>query len=157
MQVIQVFIEKILRKHGVDSTKDFYLKLSMPSHFDLVIERIEELILVGHYQDETADIGDPIFVFDFNGGKWYPLGLKQPSGDTVVSYFENGKRMVNPVTIKQFWLLQKGFTRKIRQQEWFENGVKVQTGLICEVMFIEKGSPNPMKDLSEYSNPDDEK
>jgi hypothetical protein len=143
MQVLQVYAEKILRKHGIDSTKDFYLKLHLPPpHIDLLMERSNDAILVGN---EGIS-----FIFDFNNGTWFPLGFHCRDEVVVCSFFENGKRLVYPDTIKRFWMLQKIFTRNIRVNGYFENGVVVQNG----IGIVSDIKPNPIKDLSEYSRPE---
>ncbi len=144
MYVLLIYAKKLLGKAKI-STKDFYLKLSLPPHPDLLIERYENLTLVGN--DEIS------FVFD-NG---FPLGFTYKGKDTVCSYYENCVRKVNPITIKQFWILQKDFTRTIREQG-FENASVVQNGIgvVSEIRFIGKNESNPMKDLSEYSKPESE-
>ncbi len=63
--------------------------------------------------------------------------------------------MVNPITIKKFWILQKRFTRNIREEGWFENGVVVQNAFVDEIKLIGKNEPNPVRDLSEYSKPEE--
>ena len=151
---LKTLTEKILLKHGIDSSKDFYLKLSMPPYVDLVMEREGDIIIIGHYRKDNGDtISDPVLVFSYNQDKWLPLGIEQVLGDTVCAYFENGKRIVYEDRIKEFKTFQRMFAKNIREQGWEKNGVKVQSGLVCGVMFIEKGSPNPMRDISEYANP----
>ena len=147
MYVAQIFIEKILRKHNIDTSKDFYLKLSLSSHPDLVMLKSDEIVLVGN--DEIS------FVFEFNNGQWFAKGYTFKGEDTVVSYYENGMRKVNPYTIMRFWILQKRFTMYIREQGWFENGLAVQNAIVDEVKLIEKNEPNPMRDISEYSKPEE--
>jgi hypothetical protein len=150
MQVLQAVIEKILRKHGIDSTKDFYLKIHLPPpHLDLLMERSNDVILVGNE--------GIYFVFDYNGGTWFPSGFHYDGEDIICSFFNNGKRLVYPDTIKRFWMLQKIFTRNLRVNGYFENGVVIQEGIgtVTDFRLIEKDEPNPMKDLSEYSKPED--
>ena len=153
---LKTITEKILLKHGIDSSKDFYLKLSLPPHLDLVMERESDIIIIGHYREENGDtISDPVLVFSYDNSEWLPLGMEQVLGDTVCAYFENGKRIVYQDRVKEFQTFQRTFVKAIREQGWEKNGVKVQSGLVCSVMFIEKGSPNPMKDISFYANPNE--
>lgn len=154
---IQTLAEKILKKHNLDYTKDFYLKLSMPPYQDLTMGREDDIIIIGHYRKENGDtISDPVLVFSYNQGEWLPLGIEQELGDTICAYFENGKRIVYEDRIEEFRAFQKTFAKNIREQGYLENGLRVQSGLVCGVMFIEKGSPNPMRDLSEYSKPNEQ-
>lgn len=153
---IQTIVGKLLRKHEVDVSKDFYLKLTMPPYMDLVIQRNEDIVAVGHYIEQNGDlIGDPVLVFSYNQGKFLPYGIEQVLGDTICAYFDNGKRVVYQDRIKEFNAFQKMFALNLKEQGWLKNGKKVQSGLVCGVMFIEKGSPNPMGDLSEYANPNE--
>jgi hypothetical protein len=58
---IQNIVEKILAKHNIDPTKDFYLMLTMFPYMDLVLERNGDITLVGHYREENGDvISDPV-------------------------------------------------------------------------------------------------
>jgi len=147
MYVVQAFIEKILRKHNIDTAKDFYLKLSLPPHPDLVMLKSDDIVLVGN--------DDISFILEFNQGQWFAKGYTYKGEDVIVSYHENGIRKVNPYTIQRFWILQKRFTRSIREQGWFENGVVVQNAIVDEIKLIGKNEPNPMKDISEYANPNE--
>ncbi len=74
---IQSITEKILSKHNIDSTADFYLKLSMQPYMDLVIERNGNIILVGHYREENGDlISDPVLALEDICGYWHPLRIE---------------------------------------------------------------------------------
>ena len=153
---IKTIVGKLLRKHEVDVSKDFYLKLTMPPYMDLVIQRNEDIVAVGHYIEHKGElIGDPVLVFSCVQNEWLPLGIEQFTGDTICAYFDNGKRVVYQDRIKEFNAFQKMFALNLKEQGWLKNGEKVQSGLVCGVMFIEKGSPNPMGDLSEYANPNE--
>jgi len=141
---IQTIIEKILRKHNVDVSKDFYLKLRMPPYLDLSMERNGDIVMVGHYIEQNDDlISDPVLVFDYNNGEWLAYGIEQVLGDTACAYFDNGKRVVYEDRIKEFKTFQKMFAKNIQEQGWEKNGVKVQTGLICQVMIVGKDEQNP--------------
>ncbi len=150
---LKIIIEKILLKHGIDSSKDFYLKLSLPPYQDLVMERDGDIIIIGHYRKENGNtFSDPVLVFSYNQGNWHPLGMEQELGDTICAYYENGKRIVYQDRIKEFETFQRTFAKNLKEQGWIKKGLRVQSGLVCGVMFIEKGSPNPMRDISEYAN-----
>ncbi len=124
---IQSIIEKILLKHNIDPTADFYLKLSMPPYMDLVLERNGNTILVGHYREENGDlISDPVLAMEDENGYWYPLRIELWCGDTICSFWENDKRMIIPGNIKEFKSFQRMFARNIREQGWLENGAKVE-------------------------------
>lgn len=153
---LQSIAEKILLKHGIDASKDFYLKLTMPPYLDLVMAREDDIIIIGHYRKINNDtISDPVLVFSCVQDKWLPLGIEQELGDTVCAYFENGKRIIYEDRIKEFRAFQRMFSKNLREQGWEKNGVKVQSGLVCGVMFIEKGSLNPMRDIGKYANPNE--
>ncbi len=126
---IQTISEKILRKHGIDpDAHEFYLKLSMTSYDDLVIEKEGTQVLVGHYYKHPSGdlISDPVLAFDYNQGYWFPVRIEQMLGDTVSSYMENGKRMIYPARIKEFKSFQRMFARNIREQGWLEKGVMIE-------------------------------
>ena len=126
---IQKITEKILQKHNIDPSVDsYYLKLSMPSYDDLVIEKEGEQILVGHYYHHPSGdlISDPVLAFDYNGGYWYPVRVEQILGEVTCSYIEDGKRMIYPDKIKEFKSFQRMFARNIKGQGWLENGVRIK-------------------------------
>lgn len=153
---IQNIIEKILKKHNIDASKDFYLKLTMPPYIDLVLERNGDIVLVGYYIEQNGDlISDPVLAMFVLGKQWYPLRIEQILGDITCAYYGKGKYYIHQNRVKGFLSFQRMFAKNIREQCWLENGVKVQTGLVCEVMFIGKDAPNPMKDLSCYAKPND--
>lgn len=158
---LQNITEKILRKNGINpSAHTYYLKLSMPYFDDLVIERVEEQVLVGHYYHHPSGdlIPDPILAFDFNQGYWYPVRIEQILGEMTCSYVENGKRMVYPDKIKEFRSFQKMFARNIKLHGWLEKGNPIQEAIVCDVFFISKDAPNPFvmgNCFSDYSDPRD--
>ncbi len=124
---IQHIVEKILLKHNIDPTADFYLKLSMPPYTDLVIERNGNTILVGHYREENGDlISDPVLAMEDDNGYWYPVRIEQWCGDTICSFWENEKHMIIPGNIKEFKSFQRMFARNIKDQGWLGNGVEVK-------------------------------
>ncbi len=124
---IQNIVEKILQKHGIDATKDFYLKLSMPPYMDLVLERNGSIILVGHYHIQEGDlISDPFLALEDMNGYWYPVRIEQWCSDTICSYWEDDKLMIYPERVKEFKSFQRVFARNIKEQQWLEDGVKVE-------------------------------
>jgi hypothetical protein len=122
---IQNIVEKILAKNNIDSTKDFYLKLTMPPYMDLVLERNGDIILVGHYREENGDlISDPVLAME-GGEIWSPIRIELWCGDTICAFYEDEKRMIYPERVKEFRAFQRMFARNIREQGWLENGEKV--------------------------------
>lgn len=77
---IQNIVEKLLAKHNIDATKDFYLKLTMPPYMNLVLERNGDIILVGHYREENGGlISDPVlrmFARNIREQKWVENGVR---------------------------------------------------------------------------------
>jgi hypothetical protein len=125
---IQTITEKILAKHNIDPTADFYLKLTMQPYMDLVIELNGSVILVGHYREENGDlISDPVLALEDISGYWYPVRIELWCGDTICSFWENDKCMIYPDRIKEFRSFQRMFARNIREQGWLENGVLVKS------------------------------
>ncbi len=125
---MQNIIEKILQKHNIDlSAESYYLKLRKRNYDDLVIEKEDEQVLVGHYYHHPSGdlISDPVLAFDYNHGYWYPVRIELALGDTICSFVENGKRMIYPDRIKEFRSFQRMFARNIRDQKWLENGERV--------------------------------
>ena len=123
---IQNIVEKLLAKHNIASTKDFYLKLTMPPYMDLVLERNGDITLVGHYREENGDmISDPVLAME-GTEIWAPLRIELWCGDTICAFYEDGKRMIYPYKIKEFRVFQRMFARNIREQKWIENGVRVE-------------------------------
>ena len=83
---IQSIVEKILSKHNINPTKDYYLKLHMEPYQDLIIERNSRIILVGHYREEGGDlISDPVLAMEDMNEYWYPVRIEQWCGDTTCS------------------------------------------------------------------------
>lgn len=86
---IQRITEKILAKHGIDPARDFYLKLSLRSYMDLIIEKEGNQVLVGHYYEQAGDlISDPVLAFDYDNGYWYPVRIEQAVG---ILYARSGR------------------------------------------------------------------
>ncbi len=99
---IQSVIEKILTKHNIDPTaQSYYLRLSMSSYMDLVIEKEGNQVLVGHYYEQVV-------------------------GDTVCSFMEDGRRMIYPERIRGFMSFQRIFGKNIKEQGWLEDGERVE-------------------------------
>ncbi len=122
---IQNIVERLLQRHSVDETKDFYLKLTMPPYMDLVIERNGDTILVGHYNIENGDlISDPVSAMEDEYGYWYPVRIEQWCGDTNCLFWEGAKRMIYLDRIKEFKSFQRMFARNIKEQGWLESGMK---------------------------------
>jgi hypothetical protein len=125
---IQIITEKILAKHNIDPTADFYLKLTMQPYMDLVLERNGNTMLVGHYREENSDlISDPVLALEDISGYWHLVRIEQWCGDTICSYWEGDKRLIYPNRIKEFRSFQRMFARNIREQGWLENGVLVKS------------------------------
>ena len=125
---IQNIVEKILSKHSIDPTGDFYLKLSMEPFQDLELERNGSIVLVGHYREEGGDlISDPVLAMEDMGGYWYPVRIEQWCGDTTCSFWADGKQKIYPARIKEFKAFQCMFARNIKEQGWLENGVPLRT------------------------------
>jgi hypothetical protein len=123
---IQTITEKILAKHNIDPTADFYLKLSMPPYMDLIMERNGSIILIGHYYVQEGDlISDPVLALEDISGYWHPVRIEQWCGDTICSFWEGDKRLIYPNRIKEFRSFQRMFARNIREQGWLESGMKV--------------------------------
>ena len=123
---IQIITEKILAKHGIDYSKDLYLKLSMPPYMDLVMERNGSIILVGHYYVQEGDlISDPVLALEDINGVWHPVRIEQWCGDTICSFWEGDKRMIYPNRIKEFKSFQRMFARNIREQGWLERKINM--------------------------------
>jgi len=120
---IQTISEKILAKHNIDLSHDFYLKLSNQPYMDLVLERNGDIVLVGHYREENGDlISDPVLALHDIDGYWSPVRIELWCGDTVCSFMQDGKRMIYPDRIKEFKTFQRMFARNIREQGFLEKG-----------------------------------
>ena len=126
MGILQANLEQILKRHGIDpSSESYYLKLHMPSHDDsLVIGRVSEQILAG-FQNKDL-ISNPVLSFDYNRANWFPVSIEQPFGVTVCSFIEEGNRMIIPYRLRKFMLFQKMLANKIIEQNYLENGEKVE-------------------------------
>src|SRR4030067_2249723 len=124
---LKIIIEKILLKHGIDSSKDFYLKLSLPPYLDLTMGREDDIIIIGHYRKENDDtISDHVLVFSCVQDKWLELGIEQVLGDMICAYYENEKRIVYEDKIKEFRAFQRMFAKNLIEQGWLEKGLRVQ-------------------------------
>jgi hypothetical protein len=136
----QNIIEAILFKHGLpekDLGEDWYLKIQNKPYTDLVMEKIGATITAGHYRKENNDlISDPILVFDYNNGQWYPVDLEQVpvfivnvgsfSGITRISTRDNnGNRLIFKKNKESFDSFQRMFARNIVQQGFLDDDVVI--------------------------------
>jgi hypothetical protein len=125
MGKLKALIEEILKKHGIDpSAGDYYLKLRMPNCDSLVIGKVGDQVLIGRQNANL--INSPVLSYYYNQGNWFPVEIEQISGTTICSFIENGNRMYFPYRIRKFMLFQRMFEKKIREQGFLENGVKVE-------------------------------
>ena len=109
---IQTIIEKILLKHGIDlSSHSYYLRLSLPSYDDFVIEKEGYKIHIGFYLPNPKGDLNPLVVFEFNKGYWL---LKKI--DLILGGIDKNQLMD--------W--QKNYAANIKKQRWLENGEKVE-------------------------------
>jgi hypothetical protein len=46
-------------------------------------------------------------------------------GDTICSFWKDGKLMIYPGRIREFKSFQSMFARNIKEQRWLESGMKV--------------------------------
>jgi len=148
---IQTCIEKILKKHNVDAFKDFYLKLKMPPHLDLVMERDGKIVRVGHYREENGDLfSDPGLVMYVSTGEWHPMRLEQMSSDDIICTFDKkrkGKDLgIYPDKVKEFIDFQRLFAKNIDEQDWNENGSMVGRRGITKLI-----DQNPIDGMESYT------
>jgi hypothetical protein len=124
---IQNIIEKILKKHNIDPSGDYFLKLRRWPYDDLVIEKMGEQVLVGHYYIHPSGdyISDPVFSFEYNQGYWFPVRIELLFGHKFCSFLDGGFRVIYPDIIKEFILLQGMFARNIKDQKFLEIGEEV--------------------------------
>ena len=124
---IQNIIEKILQKHNIDPVEEYFLKLRIPSYDDLIIQKLGEQILVGHYYILPCGeyISDPVFVFDYNQGCWLPAKIELLFGEKVCRILHDGIPMIYPDVIKEFILFQIMFAKNIEDKKFLENGEEV--------------------------------
>jgi hypothetical protein len=124
---IQYIVEKILQKHNIDPSGDYFLKLRKPGYDDLIIEKIGEQVLVGHYYIHPSGdyISDPVFAFEYNQGYWLPVRIELLFGHKFCSFLDGGFRVIYPDIINEFKLLQRMFGKNIRDQKFLEDGVIV--------------------------------
>jgi hypothetical protein len=110
---LQNIIEKILLKHGIDiSSHSYYLRLSLPSFDDLVIEKKGEQIHFGYFLPNPKSDLNPLVVFDYNKGR--PWRLEKI--DLILGGIDKNQLMD--------W--QKKYAENIKKQLWLENGVRVE-------------------------------
>jgi hypothetical protein len=98
----------------------------MPSQDNsLEIGKFGEQVLIALQNSDL--VSDPVFSLDYNEGLWIPVQFIQKTGKPFVcSFVENGNRMSFPYRLKRCLLFQAMFARKIREQGFLENGVKVE-------------------------------
>jgi hypothetical protein len=117
-------------------------------------------VLIGHYRKETGDVfSDPMLIFDYASGSWFPVGLEQGRIDTVCSYVQDGKRKLYRKELKEFKAFQRQFCQTLKAQGWLEQGIPLQEAIAGKVLLIDKDAPNPFvlgKCLSDYANPNEE-
>jgi len=122
---LQLIIEEILLKNNLSpSSESYFLKLSMSPHDFLVIGKVGEQVLIALQNGDL--VSDPVFSLDYNKGFWFPVQFEAKNGKTICSFLENGNRMAFPYVLKRCMLFQGMFAGKIRNQNWLENGVKVE-------------------------------
>ena len=125
---IQHIIEKILQKHNIDpSGEDYFLKLRIPGYDDLVIEKMGEHFLVGHYYIHPSGdyISDPVFVFEDHQGYWFPVRIELLFGHKFCIFLDAGFRVIFPDIIKEFILFQRMFSKNIKDLKFLEIGEEV--------------------------------
>jgi len=157
---IQNIITQILKKHNIDASKDFYIKLIMPPHQDLIIERNADVVTVGHYIEQKGDlIGNPVFAMYVSGKQWYPMRFDQIFGSIICAWYKKGKHYIHPDRVKGFLAFQRMFAKNIREQGWLENGIPIKEAIVNDVFLIGKDDPNPFiggKSKTDYANPNEE-
>jgi hypothetical protein len=126
---IQKIVEKLLAKYGIDPLQDFHLKLSNIPYMDLVMERYDSTIMVGHYFVQNGDLmGDPILAMEDISGYWSPLYVEQWSNykirETICAFYKDEKLTIYPDRMKKFVNFQRMFSLRIKKQGWLKNGVK---------------------------------
>lgn len=118
---IQKIVEKILEKHGIDPLHDFHLRLTNIPYMDLVMERYDNIIIIGHYFVQNGDLmGDPILTMEEINGHWSPLFIEQLNSDTVFAYHKDGDLTIYPDRMKVFEKLQRMFARRIKKRGWLK-------------------------------------
>lgn len=109
---LQNIIEQILLRHGIDiSAPSYYLRLSLPSFDDLVIEKKGDHILFGYYLPNPKGDLNPLVVFEYNRGYWRLNKIELISGR---------------ISRSQLMDWQKKYAENITKQGWRENGVRVE-------------------------------
>lgn len=109
---LQNIIEQILLEHRIDlSAHSYYLRLSLPSFDDLVIEKKGDVIHFGYYLPNPKGDLNPLVVFDYNKGYWL---LKKI--DLILGGIDKSQLMD--------W--QKKYAENITKQGWRENGVRIE-------------------------------
>ena len=110
---LQNIIEQLLLKHGIDiSSHIYYLRLSLPSFNDLVIEKEGEKVHFGYYLPNPKGDLNPFVVFDYNKGRPWLL--------------EKIDLILGGIDKSQLMDWQRKYAENITKQGWRENGVRVE-------------------------------
>jgi len=144
--LIQNLIETILLKHGIQEIglgKEWFLKIGNEPYLNLIMEKHGSKIFVGHYiRSKDESLSDPILVFDYNNGYWFPESIEQRpihfingpslSGISIVSKLnENGQRLISPYNKNSFDSFQRMFAINLINQGFMGE----------EIIVIEKDFP----------------
>ena len=109
---LQNICEKILLKQGIDlSSNSYYLRLSLPSYDELVIEEEGEQIHLGYYLPNPKGDLNPLVVFNYNKEYWLLKKIDLILGGVSKSQLND-------------W--QKKYAENITKQGWRENGVRIE-------------------------------
>jgi hypothetical protein len=109
---LQNIIEQILLRHSIDIlSQSYYLRLSLPSYDDLVIEKKGDQILFGYFLPNPKGDLNPLVLFNYNKGYWL---LKKI--DLILGGIDKNQLMD--------W--QKKYAENITKQLWLENGVRIE-------------------------------
>ncbi|HEX7628139.1 MAG TPA: hypothetical protein VF354_04365 [Candidatus Methanoperedens sp.] len=124
---IQNIIEKILQKHNIDPSGDYFLKLRLTNYDDLIIEKMGEHIRIGNYYIHPSGdyISDPVFAFEYHQGYWFPVRIELLFGHKFCRISHDGILMIYPEIIKVFILFQRMFAKNIEDQKFLEIGEEV--------------------------------
>ena len=110
---LQNIIEKILLKHRIDiSSHSYYLRLSLPSYDDLVIEKKGEQIHFGYFLPNPKSDLNPLVVFDNNNKGYWRLNKIE--------------LILGGIDKNQLMDWQKKYADNITKQGWLENGVRIE-------------------------------
>ena len=120
---MQVSVECILAAHGLldafHATADFHVRLEKRDFDPLVIERIGDRVVVGHYFLQSGDtMSDPEIVFDYQ--TWTPVEITQSPVGVYRSKFVtlDGERCVDTRFHREVAPLVHVWARNLRHQGW---------------------------------------